>query len=147
MLALIVETRAGRCALPLGPVLETLRPRPTEEVPGTPPSLVGLSVVRGAPVPVVDLGILLGAGPGGGSGRWVRLQVEQRVVVLAVSGVIGVRALDPERFQALPPLLARAGDERVEGLAAADGAFVRVLRMARLIPEAIWNGIPGGGGP
>jgi purine-binding chemotaxis protein CheW len=49
------------CALPLDSVAETMRPLPIEVLPGCPPFVRGVAVIRGRPTPVADLGVLLGA--------------------------------------------------------------------------------------
>ena len=52
---LIVMAGARACAIPLDYVAETMRPLPIEPVAGTPGFVRGVSVIRGAPTPVVDL--------------------------------------------------------------------------------------------
>ena len=47
-------------ALPAAQVVETMRPLGTDSVPEMPPFVLGLAIVRGAAVPVVDVGTLLG---------------------------------------------------------------------------------------
>ena len=48
------------CALPLEHISETMRPLSLQPFHGMPPFVDGLSIIRGAPVPVVDLARLLG---------------------------------------------------------------------------------------
>ena len=47
------------CALPLVHVLEVMRPLPLEKVEPAPAFLLGLAVIRGEPLPVVDVAALL----------------------------------------------------------------------------------------
>ena len=56
---LVVTVGARACAIPLQHVAETMRPLPIEPVAGTPGFVRGVSVIRGAPTPVVDLRALL----------------------------------------------------------------------------------------
>ena len=51
---LVVMVGARACAIPLDHVAETMRPLPIEPVAGTPGFVRGVSVIRGAPTPVVD---------------------------------------------------------------------------------------------
>src|SRR5262245_46180333 len=84
---------AGRlCALPLGSVIETMRPLPLRRVAGAPAFLLGIGIVRGEPVPVIDAARLLAdiAAP---PTRYVSVRVGERRAVLAVEEVLGVRAI------------------------------------------------------
>jgi len=135
-LALVFRVGARRCALPLGAVVETLRPLPAEPLPGAPPFVRGVAIVRGEPVPVVDAARLLGE-PAGLLARWITLDLGQRHVALAVDEVLGVRALSGAAH-ALPPLLADEGASGVAALGRLDGALLHVLDGARLVPEAAW---------
>jgi purine-binding chemotaxis protein CheW len=138
-LALICRVRTRLCALPLGHVQETLRPLPVEPVAGAPPFVLGLCVIRGAAVPVVDTAQLLGQASGGGSAageaRFVTLEVEQRPVALAVDAVLGVRPVPAGTLQALPPLLQQAAGDVVAAIGRLDAQLLLVLRSARLLPQ------------
>lgn len=133
------------CALPLGPVRETMRALPLEAVPGMPPCLSGLAVIRGAPVPVLDLGRLLG-GPAGaaestGGTRYITLELAQRQVALAVDAVLGVRALDDVACAAVPPLLHGAEASLLAALGTLDAELLLVLQAARLVHEGLWQAL------
>lgn len=139
--------RSGQrlCALPLGPVRETMRALPLEAVPGMPPFLSGLAVIRGAPVPVLDLARLLGT-PAAAAGtlseaRYVTLELAQRQVALAVDAVLGVRALDGEAYGAVPPLLHGAEAGLLAALGTLDAELLLVLQAARLVPEGLWQAL------
>lgn len=144
-LALICRVRARQCALPLGPVRETLRPLPVEPVAGAPPFVLGLCVIRGAAVPVVDAAQLLGqalqgdapagTAPAVHAARFVTLEVEQRQVALAVDAVLGVRPVPAATLQALPPLLQQAAGDVVAAIGQLDAQLLLVLRSARLLPQ------------
>lgn len=130
------------CALPLGPVRETMRALPLEAVPGMPPFLSGLAVIRGLPVPVLDLARLLGTPAGAQSGaRYVTLELERRQVALAVDAVLGVRALDGVACAAVPPLLHGAEAGLLAALGTLDAELLLVLQAARLVPEGLWQAL------
>src|SRR5512140_1874586 len=86
--ALIVTAGAYRCALPLPHVAETMRPLPLQSFADMPPFVRGASIIRGEPVPVVDLAGLFGAADSA-IGRFVVVRVEQRRVALGVEAVVG----------------------------------------------------------
>jgi purine-binding chemotaxis protein CheW len=140
-LVLLVRARARVCAFGLGGVVEILRPlplRPVSDLP-VPSFLLGLSVIRGQPVPVVDLGDLLGAREEAAPTRWVTLRVGERRVALAVEAVLRVARGEELERRPLPPLLAGAGRSAVEALSTLDGEFLSLLDTARLVPEDVWG--------
>lgn len=117
-----------RLAVPLARVREILTPRPFTRLPGCGPEVCGLIGVRGRIVTVFDLGILLGRGRAAETPDHRLLLVERhgRAVGLAVDAVvriapaetepagaldlpleegdvIGIGAVDQERFMALDP--------------------------------------------
>jgi purine-binding chemotaxis protein CheW len=144
-LALLCRSRARILALPLSRVAETMRPLPLEPLPGAPPFVTGVSVIRAAPVPVVDAALLLGGGDSHPR-RLVTLTVGDRRVALAVDEVLGVRPLAAEALAELPPLLREAGSGVVEAIGTLDTELLLVLRSARLVPESVLAGIGGQGG-
>jgi len=127
-------------ALPLDDVVETMRPLPGEPLAGAPRFVRGISVIRGAPVPVVDAASLLGIGDSHAA-RLVTLRVGDRRVAVAVDAVLGIRALPPESLQELPPLLREAGSGVVEAIGVLDAELLLVLQSVRLVPESVWVGV------
>ncbi|MEO7036751.1 MAG: chemotaxis protein CheW [Polyangiaceae bacterium] len=134
------------CGLPLEHIIETLRPLPLLPFDGMPPFVSGLSVIRGAPVPVVDLGRLLGNEQSATRGRWVLARTQDRRVALAVEQVIGVRTLSTPSLSALPPLLGEASAEFVSRVGALDVRLLVVLESGRVLPESAWASLQVGGG-
>ncbi len=123
--------------IPLESARETMRPLPLSPLRDGPPFVLGLSLVRGVSVPVVDLGALLGRGEQEEPfRRFVTLEVDGRGVALAVESVENVVTLKTSDFTALPPLFSRAAGEAVEALALHDSALLLVLRASRLVPDA-----------
>jgi purine-binding chemotaxis protein CheW len=137
---LICRVHDRLCALPLQQVVETLRPLPVEPMAGVAEWVLGLSLIRGAPVPVVNLARLLGMGDPA-IGRFITLSIAQRTVALAVSDVLGVRELPPEDTHELPPLLQGAAEQAVSELARLDGGLLLVLEAARCLPENTWSAV------
>jgi len=125
------------CALPLSHVVETMRPLPVRPLPGMPPFIAGLSLVRGAPLPVVDGAMLIGQRGAAAASRFVTLQVGSRQVVLAVQEVIDIRALAADPFQAMPPLLGGAQTDIVARIGALDAEFLWLLDAARMVPAEL----------
>jgi purine-binding chemotaxis protein CheW len=133
---LLFRAGAHLCAIPIAEVVEIMRPLPLERLASQPDFLLGLAVIRGASVPVVDAGALLGgeAAPHPPR-RFLRLRIGARSVALAVDAVVGVRSLTAKVLGVLPPLLGEAGRDLIAALGAADGEFLLVLQTARLAAD------------
>ncbi len=139
---LLVRTSELTCALPAQAVVEVSRAGSIAPLAGAPPFVAGLAVLRGAPLPVVDLGQLLGAAEGPAEGgrrrRLVTLRLGERRAALRVDAALGVRGLAPEVLEAAPPLAVAAGSA-VAAVGARDGALLLLLEAARLVPEEVWR--------
>jgi purine-binding chemotaxis protein CheW len=139
--------RGVRCALPLEHVIETMRPLPLEALGSAPTFVRGVAVIRGTPVPVVDVGALLGTAEGERPARFVTLSIHGRLIALAVEGVVGVRTLPADVLGALPPLLRGVGSDAVAALGTLDSALLLTLRAARLVPDGDVEAVPPARGP
>jgi purine-binding chemotaxis protein CheW len=118
--------------LPIEHVREVMRPCAVERVELAPAYVLGLALIRGQTVPVVDAGVLLFGERCDDATRLVILKVGERRVALAVAEVFGARTLERAELEGLPPLVADAG-HLISHLAVLDGKLARVLESARLI--------------
>jgi purine-binding chemotaxis protein CheW len=135
---LVCTVGSQRCAIPLRSVAETMRPLPVDRIRGAPPFVIGLSMIRGAPVPVLDAGLLVfGVDCAADAGRFVTLDLNGRQVGLAVTSVVGIRLL-PAQASSLPPLLGGEAASRIEAVARLDSELHVVLNEAHLLPESVW---------
>lgn len=132
---LIVRAGGHQYALALPDVVETMRPLTFEPVEGAPPGVRGLAMIRGVPVPVVDLATLLGAVDAQCARRFVCVRAGARRVALAVEEVVGIREFDASTLSQMPPLLHQANPEIIESVGALDAELFLVLKTARLLPE------------
>jgi purine-binding chemotaxis protein CheW len=137
---LIVEVRTGACALPLMHVIETTRPLPIEPIACGLSFVRGVSIIRGAPTPVVDLGALLGTSDGA-PGRFVTLRLGDRQVALSVNAVLAVRELDTLTIQKLPQLLDGASKDVIEAIGTLDEQMLIVLQAGWQLPDALWHAV------
>ena len=135
----LLLTRVGPhlCAVPIEHVIETMRPLPIEGLANAPSFVLGVAIVRGCPVPVVDTGALLGT-PRASSSRFVALRLGERTCVLDVDGVLGVRDLRGAPLSELPPLLRHKESDAVESIGALDTRLLVVLRSSRIVPDHVW---------
>lgn len=137
-LALFCRVRRRLCALPVDCVSEVMRALPISNLEGAPAVVLGLAVIRGAPVPVVDAGSMLGAGRSR-NGYFVSAGPPERRFALVVDGVLGLRALAPTDGDAGLPLLEAAGADVVSSVRALGEEILFVLRATRIVPPATWK--------
>lgn len=139
-LSLVCRVQARLCALPLEHVVETMRPLVVEPMAGAPSFVLGLTVVRGEPLAVVDAARLMGMADAP-IGRFVTVAVGVRRIALAVGDVAGVRRLPPGSLRALPPLLHEAAGDVVDAVGLLDAELLLMLRSARLLPDDVQAGV------
>jgi len=137
--ALLCRTGELRMAFPIESIREITRPLPLQPLKGLPPYLLGATLLRGVPVPVIASGPLLTGGAGPPAGRYVILKAGERSVAFAVESVDGFRDLPPETFTGLPPLLGSAGDSTISTLGSLDSDLVVTLETARMVPGETWG--------
>ncbi len=138
---LVVRAQEWMCALPLEEVEETMRPLPVAPVSAAPGFVRGVSLVRGTPAPVVSLSLLLGgalAEAGAGS-RFVSLRVPEGRMALEVEEVHGLRWLEEEGLDSVPPLLRATASTHLQHLGSFDGRLLALLGTSRLLPEELWR--------
>jgi purine-binding chemotaxis protein CheW len=133
-LSLICRVGGALCALPIDSTVETFRPLPVEPIAGAPASVLGLAIVRGQPMPVVDLAWLI-TGMRGSATRFVVVRTGERQVALAIDAVVGVRELGADQARGLPPLLDAGHAPTIAAIGALDRELFLVLQTARLMPE------------
>jgi purine-binding chemotaxis protein CheW len=130
----VVRAAGHTCALNLAHVIEIMRPLPVVPVAGAPAMVLGMSVIRGVPVPVVSLPALFG-GDTGACTRFVVVRAGARQAALAVEEVAGIRKFDRAALEAMPPLLRDAAQGAVENIGALDSELFFVLNTAGMVPD------------
>jgi purine-binding chemotaxis protein CheW len=140
----------GMCAMPVQQVIETMRPQPVQALADSPHYILGVSVIRGAAVPVVDLAALVhGRGENGQEpARLVTVRAggttdATRTAALAVAGVEGVAAIPLASLERMPPLL---GDPHgaAYSLGVGDTGVMLLLDSARTVPDEVWHAVSAG---
>jgi purine-binding chemotaxis protein CheW len=140
--ALLLRAGGRSFALSIEQVLEIMRPLPVEALAHAPAFVRGLSIIRGAPTPVVSLATLF-TGHDGQPTRFVVVRVGERRVALAVDAVLGVFKLDPATVHALPPLAQTADAETLQAVGALDAHLLFVLNSTYLVPDGVWQELAG----
>ena len=144
---ILCRARTQLCGLPIAHVHETMRPLPTRSLAGAPDFVVGLSLIRGAAVPVVDAGALIGATEAPAFTRFVTLRIGARTVALAVEAVLGIRNLPAAALQDLPPLLGEASPDVLSALGLLDADLLMVLQLARELTDPVLEAVELNGEP
>jgi chemotaxis signal transduction protein len=141
--ALVFRAGAHMAALPVGHVTEVMRPLSVEVLAGVPPYVCGICVVRGRPVPVVDLSAVLGddqpvhATSGPRTRRFVGVRAGTQAAVLAVDQVLGVRDLPLDQLYDLSSV---AGPVCSSVGAVGDEPLL-LLSVGRVVPDAMWEAL------
>lgn len=142
VLALVFGAGPLFCALPLDEVVETMRPLVTRPLAGTPPYVRGLTILRGAPTPVIDVTRLL-TGSEAEIERYVAVRAGRGPIACATGPVLGVqkvRVAPPEGPAALftgvsKALIAAVGTIGTEPLL--------LLHSVRAVPDEVWEAAAG----
>lgn len=138
---LLCRSGPGLYALPLAHVRETMRALPLNPVPAMPDFLLGLAMIRGVAVPVLDCARLVGAAAPARVARFVTLALGERQLALAVDAVVGVRQLPAAEMKQIAPLLEGADPGLVQSIATLDAELLLVLRASRMVPETMWDAL------
>jgi len=146
MTALVFRAGPLLCALRLDEVLETMRPMETLPLAGTPAFVLGISVLRGVPTPVLDVSRLLGGGPGEVQ-RYITVRTERGAVAMAAGEVIGIRPVHPETAGGHPALLGGASGRLVAGVDTVGAEPLLLLQSMRAVPDEVWEAAAAAGVP
>lgn len=146
MTALVFRAGPLLCALRLDEVLETMRPMETLPLAGTPAFVLGISVLRGVPTPVIDVSRLLGGGQGGPQ-RYVTVRTERGPVALATGEVLGIRAVNADAPGGHPALLGGPSSRLVAGVGTVGAEPLLLLQSMRAVPDEVWEAAAAAGVP
>ena len=139
--SLLCRVRERLCSLPLEHVVETMRPLPVQSLAGAPAFVLGMSIIRGAAIPVVDVGLVLGTDDPPKPTRLVTVRSGENQVALSVEEVLGVRELTLTSLRGLPPLLGEAAADVVYAIGTLDTNLLFALQAARIVPDSVWQAI------
>lgn len=130
--------RAGTqlCALPTEHVIEVMRHLPITPIAGAPIYVRGMSVIRGAPVVVVDAALLVGQHTTE-IARLVTIRAGTRTFALAVQSVLDISTFASDKSGQLPPLLRDTANETIEAIGILDAELLFFLRTARIVSEEV----------
>jgi purine-binding chemotaxis protein CheW len=117
-----------------------LRPLPVEPLAGVPPYIRGICVLRGRPVPVVDIGLLLGGvrAVGRTGERFVGVRTGPQTAALSVDTVVGIRDLP---LDLLHDLSSVTGSPACTAVGALGREPLLLLETGRVIPESVWDAL------
>jgi purine-binding chemotaxis protein CheW len=110
---------------------------PATPLPQAPPFVRGVINLRGAVLPIVDLGARLGLGAADPTARHVIIvaQVQNQVVGLLVDAVSDILTVTDEEIQPTPDVASEMVRTFVRGLLAIDGRMVSFISLDRVLPD------------
>ena len=120
----------------IGHIQEIVRLQPTRSVPDSPDLIDGITSLRGAILPVLDLRRRLGV-PVSGTNTHTRLvvtDVGSETVALIVDGVSEILAILPDEIEE-PDSLMTSDDGLIVGVAKVDGRLIVILDPMSLFPS------------
>ena len=143
--SLVFRADTHLAAIGLEQVTEVLRPLPVEALAGVPPYVKGICVLRGQPVPVIDIGLLLGGRRASGGAhaanwaeRFVGVRTGTQTAVLAVDTVLGIRDIPMERLHDLSSV---TGSAACTAVGAIGREPLLLLEAGRVIPDSVWDAL------
>jgi purine-binding chemotaxis protein CheW len=110
---------------------------PATALPQAPPFVRGVINLRGAVLPIVDLGARLGLGTAEPTARHVIIvaQVQNQVVGLLVDAVSDILTVTDDMVQPTPDVASDMVRAFVRGLLAIDGRMVSFISLDRVLPD------------
>ena len=108
-------------------------------LPHAPATSCGVVNLRGAMLPIVDLGALLGLPATAPTKQNVIIVVEAggQVAGLLVDGVSDILTLTNEMLQPAPPIAAGAGIANIAGLVEVEGHLLTLLHLDTLVSDLV----------
>lgn len=110
---------------------------PATALPQAPPFVRGVINLRGAVLPIVDLGARLGLGTADPTARHVIIvaQVQQQIVGLLVDAVSDILTATDDMIQPTPDVASEMVRTFVRGLLAIEGRMVSFISLDRVLPD------------
>lgn len=136
--ALVFRAGPLYCALPLGEVVETMRPLATRPLAGTPPYVRGLTILRGAPTPVIDMTRLL-TGVDGEIDRYIAVRAGRGPVACATGPVLGVQEIDVEPPEGPAALFTGVSKALIAAVGTVGTEPLLLLRGIAAVPDEVWE--------
>jgi len=133
--ALIIRAAGSRWAIPARDAVETMRALPIKPVASPFPAMVGLSVVRGLPIPVVDIARLLTGSSDAQAARFVTVRCGARIVALLVEAIEGIRTIAERTGPEERSLARSAAAGAIASLGSLDHEFLGLLSVTRLFAD------------
>ena len=110
---------------------------PATVLPRSPSYVRGVINLRGAVLPIVDLGARLGLGAAEPSARHVIIvaQIGEQVVGLLVDAVSDILTITDDMIQPTPDVASETAKTFVRGLIPMEGRMISLIGLERVLPE------------
>jgi purine-binding chemotaxis protein CheW len=112
---------------------------PATPLPQSPPYVRGVINLRGAVLPIVDLGARLGLGAADPTARHVIIvaRVAERMVGLLVEAVSDILTITDQSIQPTPDVACDTVKNFVRGILAVDGRMISLISLDGVLPEQV----------
>jgi purine-binding chemotaxis protein CheW len=140
--ALVFRAGPLYCALPLGEVIETMRPLHTRPLAGTPSYVRGLTILRGAPAPVIDMTRLL-TGAEAPVDRYVAVRAGRGPVACATGPVLGVRDVEVAPPEGPAALFTGVSKALIAAVGTVGTEPLLLLHSIAAVPDEVWEAAGG----
>jgi len=122
-------------ALNIMDIKEIIRPREATEVPKTPDYILGIFSLRGAIIPVFDVGLRLGMPKSerGPQNRIVVVKSQEHLFGLYVDSVVQVLDLPLSSIEPPPEILGGVEGEFLRGIGRIDDRLIILLNLGRIL--------------
>lgn len=138
VMALVFRAGPLYCALPLDEVVETMRPLQTRPLAGTPPYVRGLTILRGAPAPVIDVTRLI-TGTSGEIDRYIAVRAGRGPIACATGVVLGVRQIEVEPPEGPAAIFTGVSKALIAAVGSVGTDPLLLLRGIRTVPDDVWE--------
>lgn len=129
-------------AVPIEQVQEILDSQPVSRLPQAPPSLLGMTDVRGEGIPVLDLRLVLGMSEADNTENTrivvLKLETPDKLLTfgLRADRVFEVTSLDEAELNPPPDVSRDWKNHVIAGIGRRNGAFVMVIDLDRLLIQS-----------
>lgn len=110
---------------------------PATPLPRTPVFVRGVINLRGAVLPIVDLGSRLGLAMAAPTERHVIIvtRIEEQLVGLLVDAVCDIITVTDDQIQATPDVASDVVQQFVKGILSVEGRMISLIYLERILPD------------
>jgi purine-binding chemotaxis protein CheW len=129
--------------IPARHTIEIMRPLPIRQLLNPPHCILGISIIRGKPTPVLDIFKLLNTESGNKPTRFVLIKSGEKELALAVAQVLYTTSIPLTVLNELPSVFREGNDTMIKSLAVADEQLGAMLDASKLMTKELLERMEG----